>query len=278
MKKEVIFATIFYTLSLLILFVMLFWFLKKNGFHEDEFIIGSSMLLFIAVGLGYIVNCYILTPKFRIDENLLHLVKEIFHELNIPLSTIQANSAMLKKKATDEKTLLRLERIDGATLRLHRLYTELIYNIKKEIEPIEKEHFLLSKLIQERVDAFRDFGRNEFELSLEDIEIFADKIGFEKIVDNLISNAMKYSDKTQSIKIILQNNTLIIEDKGIGMDETQLVTVFERYYQLDSTAIGEGIGLAIVKSYCDNEKIKVSIYSKKNEGTKVLLNLSKVRL
>jgi signal transduction histidine kinase len=278
MKKEVIFATIFYTLSLLILFVMLFWFLRKNGFHEDEFIIGSSMLLFIAVGLGYIVNCYILTPKFRIDENLLHLVKEIFHELNIPLSTIQANSAMLKKKATDEKTLLRLERIDGATLRLHRLYTELIYNIKKEIEPIEKEHFLLSKLIQERVDAFRDFGRNEFELSLEDIEIFADKIGFEKIVDNLISNAMKYSDKTQSIKIILQNNTLIIEDKGIGMDETQLVTVFERYYQLDSTAIGEGIGLAIVKSYCDNEKIKVSIYSKKNEGTKVLLNLSKIRL
>ncbi|MBD3794869.1 MAG: HAMP domain-containing histidine kinase [Epsilonproteobacteria bacterium] len=278
MKKEVVFATIFYTLSLLILFVMLFWFLKKNGFHEDEFIIGSSMLLFIAVGLGYIVNCYILTPKFRIDENLLHLVKEIFHELNIPLSTIKANSAMLKKKATDEKTLLRLERIDGATLRLHRLYTELIYNIKKEIAPIEKERFLLRKLIQERVDAFRDFGRNEFELFLEDIEIFADKIGFEKVVDNLISNAMKYSDKTQSIKIMLQNNTLIIEDKGIGMDETQLVTVFERYYQLDSTAIGEGIGLAIVKSYCDNEKIKVSIYSKKNEGTRVLLNLSKVRL
>jgi signal transduction histidine kinase len=257
---------------------MLFWFLKKNGFHEDEFIIGSSMLLFIAVGLGYIVNCYILTPKFRIDENLLHLVKEIFHELNIPLSTIKANSAMLKKKATDEKTLLRLERIDGATLRLHRLYAELIYNIKKEIAPIEKERFLLRKLIQERVDAFKDFGRNEFELSLDDIEIFADKIGFEKVVDNLISNAMKYSDKTQSIKIILQNNTLIIEDKGIGMDETQLITVFERYYQLDSTAIGEGIGLAIVKSYCDNEKIKVSIYSKKNEGTRVLLNLSKVRL
>ncbi|TQV63514.1 MAG: sensor histidine kinase [Sulfurovum sp.] len=278
MKKEVIFATIFYTLSLLILFVMLFWFLKKNGFHENEFIIGSSMLLFIAVGLGYIVNCYILTPKFRIDENLLHLVKEIFHELNIPLSTIKANSAMLKKKATDEKTLLRLERIDGATLRLHRLYTELIYNIKKEIAPIEKERFLLRKLIQERVDAFRDFGRNEFELSLDDIEIFADKIGFEKVVDNLISNAMKYSDKTQSIKIILQNNTLIIEDKGIGMDETQLVTVFERYYQLDSTAIGEGIGLAIVKSYCDNEKIKVSIYSKKNEGTRVILNLHKVLL
>jgi signal transduction histidine kinase len=185
---------------------------------------------------------------------------------------------MLKKKATDEKTLLRLERIDGATLRLHRLYTELIYNIKKEIAPIEKERFLLSKLIQERVDAFIDFGRNEFELSLDDIEIFADKIGFEKVVDNLISNAMKYSDKTKSIKIILQNNTLIIEDKGIGMDETQLITVFERYYQLDSTAIGEGIGLAIVKSYCDNEKIKVSIYSKKNEGTKVLLNISKVRL
>jgi len=276
MKKEVLLATLFYTLGIFILFVMLFWFLKTNGFNAKEFIVGSGMLLFIAIGFGYIINCYILNPKFRIDENLLHLLKEIFHELNIPLSTIKANCAMLKKKASDDKTLVRIERIEGATLRLHRLYKELVYNIKKEIAPIEKELFSLHKLIHERVDNFRDFERNPFELLIEERSITADKIGFEKVVDNLISNAMKYSDKATPIKIVLQNFILSIEDKGIGMDETQLVSIFERYYQLDSTAKGEGIGLAIVKSYCDNAKIKIAIYSKKNEGTKVVLNLERV--
>jgi len=94
----------------------------------------------------------------------------------------------------------------------------------------------------------------------------------------LLMNAMKYSDKTSSVDITLDHNVLSITDKGIGMDETELLKVYERYYQADSKLQGEGIGLALVKMYCDEEGIDIDIKSKKGKGTSVLLNLDKLIL
>jgi signal transduction histidine kinase len=85
---------------------------------------------------------------------------------------------------------------------------------------------------------------------------------------------MKYSDKNEPIKIVLKNNLLSISDRGIGIDETELVKIYERYYQLDYKAHGEGIGLALVKAYCDDEKIEIRIVSKKGEGTKFSFDLT----
>ena len=96
------------------------------------------------------------------------------------------------------------------------------------------------------------------------------------MLDNILTNAMKYSKKQEVITITLQDNILIVEDKGIGMDETELISIYERYYQSDNAVYGEGIGLALVKAYCDDEKIKIWISSQKNLGTKVSFNLSNV--
>ena len=96
------------------------------------------------------------------------------------------------------------------------------------------------------------------------------------MIDNLLMNAMKYSDKNAPITLTLNNSTLEISDKGIGMDETQLLKVYERYYQVDNQKTGQGIGLALVKSYCDAEKIGIEIKSEKNLGTTVSLNLEQI--
>ena len=154
----------------------------------------------------------------------------------------------------------------------------MVYSIKKEIDPVEKEQFSLKKLLQERIEVFEAFDRNSFDVMIEDIQLEADKIGFEKTVDNLLMNAMKYSDKESPIDITVQNNILTITDRGIGMDETQLLKVYERYYQADSKLKGEGIGLALVKSYCDEEGIAIDIKSKKEQGTSVFLNVNSLLL
>ncbi len=236
------------------------------------------MVLILSAGWGYIIATHLLAPKAELDENLSQLSSEILHELNIPLSTIKANTTLLKKRTEDEKTMKRLERIEASSLRLERLYKELVYSIKKEIDPVEKEKFSLKNLLQERIEVFEAFDRNSFDLTIEDIQIEADKIGFEKTVDNLLMNAMKYSDKASSIEIIVQNNILTITDRGIGMDETQLLKVYERYYQADSKLKGEGIGLALVKAYCDEEGIIIDIKSKKDQGTSIVLNLNQIVL
>jgi len=106
------------------------------------------------------------------------------------------------------------------------------------------------------------------------IELFADKHGFAKVISNLLSNAMKYNHDNADIHIYQKENQLIIKDDGVGMSEAELFLVFDRYYQVDSSKDGHGIGLSIVKAYCDDFKILMSIRSKKGEGTMVTLDIS----
>ena len=273
MKKQIWIAILLYTLSIIFLLGVLYTLLNC----KIDFLEASLAVLILSLYFGYILNSYILSQKFKIDENLLHLTKEILHELNIPISTIQANSTLLKRTLKDnEKGLKRLSRIDDSSKRLERLYTELVYSIKKEILTIEKELFRIDKLIEDRVAVLRLQDRNPFLLYIDPLTIDVDKIGFEKMLDNILINAMKYSDKNEPISIVLKKSILTIEDRGIGMDETELIAIYERYYQSDNTSYGEGIGLALVKAYCDDEKIKIWIASHKDKGTKVSLDLLKV--
>jgi signal transduction histidine kinase len=217
------------------------------------------------------------------EDTLTMLTKNIIHELNIPLSTIEANTSMLKKNLStkgleDEKSLKRLQRIDDASSRLKKLYAELVYAITKEIHEIKKERFDVKSVVKERVTFFQEQARNPFEITVASYEIKVDKIGFEQMLDNILSNAMKYSAKDALITLILEEDTLCIQDKGVGMSTSELLRVHERYFKVDEGSHGEGIGLALVKAYCDSEDIQIQIQSEKDVGTSVCLNLIKVHM
>ena len=276
MQKRVLWGTVAYVASVTFILGVMYHMLNTFGISTQIYLLSSLILILFSVMFGYIFITSILAPKKKLDENLSQLTKEIVHELNIPLSTIQANSALLKRKMEDEKSLKRLERIEDASLRLDRLYKELVYSIKKEFQPIEKETFDLKKVLEERVAIFKAFERNAFELELSSYKITADKIGFEKMIDNLLMNAMKYSDKEKPIRLKLDDHTLQIIDQGVGMNETELLKIYERYYQADGSKEGEGIGLALVKSYCDSEHIDIQINSQKGIGTSVNLSLENI--
>ncbi len=275
-KQNILLATLSYLSSVAVLLSFLYWFLKNEGFTENNFLLAGLMVLFLATGWGYIISSHLLAPKADLDANLSIIISEILHELNIPLSTIKANTTLLKKRIEDEKSLKRIGRIEASSLRLDRLYKELVYSIKKEIHPIEKEQLLLEPLLRERIETLEAFGRNKFILEVETLYIEIDRIGFEKMIDNLLMNAMKYSSKESLIQVKLTKNTLMIIDEGIGMDETELLSVYERYYQGDKRKEGEGIGLALVKAYCNEEGIDIQIISEKSVGTTIRLNFDKV--
>ena len=120
-KKRTFFATLGYFSSVTILLSFIYWFLRNEGFSESNFLIASVWVLILTAGWGYIIATHLLAPKAELDENLSQLSSEILHELNIPLSTIKANTTLLKKRTEDEKTMKRLERIEASSLRLERL-------------------------------------------------------------------------------------------------------------------------------------------------------------
>lgn len=275
-KKEIIFGTVIYFVTMFTLLTAVYRFLGSWNLTEFNFFIAGALVLLVAIGWGYVLSTLIFAPKKQMEDTLTSLTNDIIHELNIPLSTIKANTAMLKKTMEDEKSLKRIKRIEDASVRLKKLYDELVYSIHKEMHSIEKERFDLKSLIEERIEVFKDQKRNPFELSLEHYEIEVDKIGFEQMFDNIVSNAMKYSSKDAPIHVTLHNHILSVEDQGVGMGTTELLRVHERYYQADDRKDGDGIGLALVKAYCDEEGIDIHFKSEKGVGTNVGLTMSKV--
>jgi len=204
--------------------------------------------------------------------NLQNLSKETLHELNLPISTIMTNLNMLKKKTVDEKDLKRLKRIDTACLMLQERYNELDYMIKKQTLHEIKEEFMLDELVESRVGFLKHiYPHMEFSLNLEQTKIISDKTGLAKVIDNIIDNAVKYSPNSNRCDIRLNDYSLYIEDFGCGMDEVELIRIYDNYYQSNDTMRGFGIGLSMVKRFCDSQNIHLNIKSKLEFGTTVLL-------
>jgi len=278
-SKELLFALIIYVVTMTVLLMAVYRFLENWHLSEFNFFIAGALVLFVAMGWGYVLTSIIFAPKQQMEDALTMITNDIIHELNIPLSTIEANTSMLKKSLhDDEKSLKRLQRIDDASYRLKKLYNELVYTLEKEIHEIAKECFDLKTVVAERVVFFQEQSRNTFEVIVPTYTIEVDKIGFEQMLDNILSNAMKYSSKETLISLTLEEDTLCIEDRGVGMSTSELLRVHERYFKGDENSKGVGIGLALVKRYCDSQNVQIQIQSEKDVGTSVSLDLSKVHV
>lgn len=237
-----------------------------------------SLLAFLAIvlpfaALGALLLSRLSTqPLLEHIQNLQNLSKETLHELNLPLSTIKTNLSMLKKNITQPKDIVRLERIEQACIMLQERYDELEYGIKLQSLAVEYESFELDELLKQRVAFLKEiYTQMEFELNLKPLTLINDKKGVAKIIDNLIDNAVKYSGMSTKITISIYDSTLHIQDYGKGMDEMELLKIFDNYYQSNKSAHGFGLGLGIVKRFCDSNKIKLRINSKVGYGTTVSL-------
>ena len=235
------------------------------------------------IGISFIILSAVFISKLAVDplqeyiNNLQNLSKETLHELNLPISTIQTNVGMLEKSLGDDaKSKKRLERITTACSMLQERYNELDYLIKKQSAVVIKEPLALEALVRERI-AFLEqvYPSYTFNLSLENLEIVSDKKGLSKVIDNIVDNGVKYSPDSKVLDIRIEHETLRIKDYGIGMDEVELLHIFDAYYQQNSEMHGFGIGLNMVKRFCDTNEIELKFHSKKGVGTEVALKFKK---
>lgn len=271
------------TNSIIIAFVLLlslilnFYLCTLLGFNHDTYVLITVTVLVFGIGLYLVLSKTIFEPLFKSDENLQKAVKETLHELNIPISTIKLNTQMLEKKLTGQKELKRLNRIKLASNNLLKLYEDMEYQIKKELDKIDITKFYLEDIILKSLDKFDDLKKDiDIQVNIENIEIKSDVNGFEKMIDNLISNALKYNIKEKGlIKIEYKNKTLSIFNTGKEIDTKNLFIIFEKHFQEDSSTDGFGLGLNIVKDFCDKNKITIKIVPSKN-GNSFILNLKNI--
>ncbi|OQX59750.1 MAG: hypothetical protein B5M52_02455 [Helicobacteraceae bacterium 4484_230] len=246
------------------------------------FDISNLSVLFIAAFLvsatgAYLLSKIVIEPIREHFEQLEKFSKETLHELNLPINTITTNVKMLRKSNHDEKSLKRLNRIEMACEMLQKRYNELDYLIKRQIQKELIEPFDAKELIEERVMILKEiYPSAKFNTDLDSLSLKMDKMGFSKTIDNLIDNAIKYSATPATVNITLHDSELRISDKGVGMDDMELLRIFDRYYQSDAATPGFGIGLGLVKDYCDRHRIMLHVESKKGKGTSMILDLKRV--
>lgn len=234
------------------------------------------MLSFTTIA-GVMISKLSVDPLQEHVKNLQNLSKETLHELNLPISTIMTNSHMIKKNISDEKSLKRISRIESACSMLQQRYNELDYMIKTQTRQEIKEDIYLDKLVEDRVEFLQSiYPHIKFNTELEELQINSDKIGLSKVIDNIIDNGVKYSQNIHKIDIRLEDNILCIQDYGCGMDEVELLRIFDNYYQSNDSMQGFGIGLSMVKRFCDTNSILLSFKSTPDEGTKVLLQFKQI--
>ncbi len=244
---------------------------------ENIYLIAIILLCFVALS-GVFISKLAVDPLHEYVRNLQNLSKETLHELNLPISTIQSNSQMLSKNFDDEKSQKRLKRIDSACEMLKERYNELEYMIKMQSREDVKESFSLNTLLEQRVAFLTHlYPHIDFNLNLENFEITNDKTGLTKVIDNIIDNGVKYSQNSTLITIRLNAGTLEIQDYGVGMDEVELLQIFDNYYQANDNMQGFGIGLSMVKRFCDRNNINLSFKSSPNSGTTVLLKFKQLK-
>jgi len=254
---------------------MILYYLLEMGI-SNLYVLSLFIFSFVIIA-GILMSKLAIEPLVEYTKNLQNLSKETLHELNLPVSTIITNTQMLSKSLNDEKSIRRIKRINSACQMLQERYNELDYMIKMQSRVNVQERFFVDELLKERV-AFLSklYPYINFNLELEPIEIVSDKKGLAKVIDNIIDNGVKYSHNSKEIDINTKENSIFIKDYGTGMDEVVLVKLFEQFYQSNKNMQGFGIGLSMVKRFCDKNEIKLLFKSTPNVGTTVELKFKDI--
>ncbi|MFT3934739.1 MAG: HAMP domain-containing sensor histidine kinase [Chitinophagaceae bacterium] len=219
------------------------------------------------------------TDKFRQE-----LIANISHDLRTPLSIMQGyvETLMMKKNSVSEADKERyLSVVHESSKKLSLLVEQLFQYAKLEANLVtpEKEPFFIGELAADILMAYQlKANQKLIRLNLDAQpnlpQVFADIALTERVFQNLLDNAFKFTPDGGSITVqLLQTSTAIkvqVADTGIGIAPEEQMYIFERYKQLskeESTKKGMGIGLAIVKKILELHQTTIEVISEPGKGT-----------
>jgi len=217
---------------------------------------------------GYFLSRLLIAPIKSRMEKLNCFIKDSAHDINTPVSALMMSVSSLKAKGDIDKRVV--NHISISAKLISQIYNSLSFIAFNDKDEVLDEEFDLSELVRESVRFFDEIAGmrgNVILCELEPTTINMDRSRIQKVINNLISNALKYSYAKTEVKIVLKNHIFSIEDKGIGIAEDDQKAIFDRYERKSKEIGGFGIGLDIVKSVCYTYGIDIKLESKLKEET-----------
>ncbi|AOO63939.1 sensor histidine kinase [Sulfurospirillum halorespirans] len=236
----------------------------------------GALIFFILVVIGYFLLGLLLRPMKDTIALLDRFIKDTTHELNTPVNAILSNIEMMDLQGLDESMIKKIKRITIASKTISNLYDDLTYLVLSHKILSQDETIDLKVLLEERLEYFSLlFESKKIQLSHtleEGIYLTIDRKKMTKLIDNILSNAIKYNKIGGVIDVILSKQGIAIKDSGRGIEKSQINQVFERYSRFDRSVGGFGIGLSIVASIAKEYALHVKLDSVLDEGTIVRIS------
>ena len=239
--------------------------------------------------VGLMVVIQDISEHEKLNEMRKEFVADVSHELQTPLTSIKGFSENLLEDECDSETQKHFLKIinDNANRMenlIHDLLTLSKFDGKRENNKPEK--FDLGQLAKECSEKF------EIEIKKKNIDlkcfvtaevplVYANRDGIERVILNIISNAVKYTPDGGKIDIYIgfvHNDAYIkIKDTGIGIPKSDVEKVFERFYRVEKARSrkmgGTGLGLSIAKEIIEQNKGTIKINSDLGQGTEVIIKI-----
>lgn len=238
---------------------------------------------------GVMVLIQDITEHVKLDNMRKEFVADVSHELKTPITSIMGYADTLLETDHDKEIETKfLGVISSEAKRMSKLVTDLLSLSRFDSNKtnIVKEEFDLGELAkkcQEKLQIEIDKKHLQVHclVTANVPPVYAEKDGIERVIINILSNSIKYTNENGTINIyvgFVYNDAYIkFIDTGIGIPEEDLERIFERFYRVDKARTremgGTGLGLSIAKEILDRNNGTIDIKSKLNEGTEVVIRI-----
>jgi len=191
-------------------------------------------------------------------------IKKSIHEVNTPLSIILTNIDLLKMENIQNK---KITNIESASKIINNIFNDLSFMVKKDRIDYPKQIIDFTMFLKDRIEYFSEVANANglvFITNIQnDIKIDFNPTKLQRIVDNNLSNGIKYSYENMAIFIILkkEDSEVLFSIKTISKKIENIDKIFDDYYREDKVKGGFGIGLNIVKEICDENMVTIEIKS-----------------
>lgn len=249
----------------------------------------TAPLLIVCLGAsGYLFAQRAVRPVEEAMRALRQFMADAGHELGTPISIIQANAEALDEELAEHGLdPVRTEVITRSTERMSNLVNDLMVLAKTTSprllwQPVTVSfHELVGSTVLEFSQLFKEKNIALQVDALPECSLLGSPESLKKMISNLLSNALRYTDSGGTVTVSLFNEgrhaRLEVRDTGIGIPEESIAHIFDRFYRVEKSraraAGGSGLGLAIVKAVVDAHHGKIEVDSKVGHGTRFSVTL-----
>jgi len=231
--------------------------------------------LALILPFGYFLAYLSIRPMRESVAAMDGFINGIVHDINTPLSVIRMNAQGIGRVVSDNKLKAKASRLLQGVEQIESLEEQLLFSVKVGRYELQKEHFDIALLLQEREHYWGSLRSSvKVGVKASKFNVHADKAALLRMIDNIVLNAIKYSSAGQKVKIVLESGLLSVHDRGAGIKHPK--KVFNKYYREALHSKGIGLGLYIVAKVAILHGLNIDIDSELGSGTTFSIDLSPV--